>query len=34
VNFDVDEFICVNVGEETLQDLFEAVKGASIITLN
>jgi hypothetical protein len=34
VSFDLDEFICVNVGEGTLQDLFAAVDGANVITMN
>ncbi|WP_093994536.1 glycosyltransferase family 2 protein [Octadecabacter ascidiaceicola] len=33
-SFDVDEFICVNVGDGTLHDLFEAVDGANVITFN
>lgn len=34
VSFDVDEFICVNVGNGTLQALFDAVDGANIISFN
>lgn len=34
VSFDVDEFICVNVGDGTLKALFEAVDGANVITFN
>lgn len=34
VSFDVDEFICVNVGNGTLQALFEAVHGANVISFN
>lgn len=34
VNFDVDEFICVNAGDGTLHDLFAAVDGANVITIN
>ena len=34
INFDVDEFICVNVGDGTLQALFDAVDDANVITIN
>ncbi|AGI68807.1 hypothetical protein OAN307_c32970 [Octadecabacter antarcticus 307] len=34
VNFDVDEFICINVGDGTLHDLFSAVDGANVITMS
>jgi len=34
ISFDVDEFICVNAGEGRLSDLFEAVDGANVITIN
>ncbi|AKS45824.1 Glycosyl transferase family 2 [Octadecabacter temperatus] len=33
-SFDVDEFICVNAGDGTLQALFDAVNGANVITFN
>ncbi len=34
VSFDVDEFICVNTGDGTLNALFEAVDGANVISFN
>ena len=34
VSFDVDEFICVNVGEGRLIDLFNAVPDANMICMN
>lgn len=34
VSFDVDEFICVNAGDGTLEALFAACEGADVISFN
>lgn len=34
VSFDVDEFICINTGDGTMNALFEATHGANVISFN